>query len=282
MFLPQLPSLKNKHSLHTLRRAKALLGTVVEIVLITDDTNESLEEAMKEAFFAIALAEKCMNFYSPTSDIGRLNQTNEYIEIHDWTLSVLHHGEMYREATNGLFSIAANHDQPTPPIFFDSKNKKVQRLTNSKINLGGIAKGFAVDKAIEVLISYGIKKALINAGGDLRAIGEDAFTVHIRSPHELQSYAHCFDLKSSALATSCPTTTYQKKGGILTSDLIHPITQKFITQPISISVQASDCMTADAMTKVFFLADGPKQDFLIQEYQLNVFQFDGKEFLCLQ
>ena len=58
------------------------------------------------------------------------------------------------------------------------------------VDLGGIAKGFAVDRAIEVLRAQGISRALVNAGGDLAAFGPEPHLVHIRDPRSAAAPAH--------------------------------------------------------------------------------------------
>jgi thiamine biosynthesis lipoprotein len=71
-----------------------------------------------------------------------------------------------------------------------------------RIDLGGIAKGFAVDRAIDVLTGAGIPGGLVNAGGDLASFGPDGHRVHLRDPRDPRGVLGAVTVKDAALATS--------------------------------------------------------------------------------
>jgi FAD:protein FMN transferase len=132
------------------------------------------------------------------------------------------------------------------------KNCAVRFRRRLAIDLGGIAKGFAVDCAIEVLKNKGVRAGLVNAGGDLRAFGLQKETVRIRCPLEPSRAAGSIALQNRALATSATYFSRRKVAGRMCSELIDGRTQRPLIDDVSVTVAAEDCMTADALTKIVF------------------------------
>ena len=132
------------------------------------------------------------------------------------------------------------------------KNCAVRFRRRLTIDLGGIAKGFAVDCAVHALKQAGAQAGLVNAGGDLRAFGLQKETVRIRYPLDPGRAAGIVTLQNRALATSATYFSRKKCGAHLRSALIDGQTQQPFVDDVSISVAADDCMTADALTKIVF------------------------------
>jgi thiamine biosynthesis lipoprotein len=132
------------------------------------------------------------------------------------------------------------------------KNCAVRFRRGLTIDLGGIAKGFAVDCAINALKKAGVQAGFVNAGGDLRVFGLQKEAVRIRYPLDPTRAAGIVTLKNRALATSATYFSRRKFGGHVRSALIDGQTQQPFVDDVSISVAADDCMTADALTKIVF------------------------------
>jgi FAD:protein FMN transferase len=132
------------------------------------------------------------------------------------------------------------------------KNCAVRFRRHLTIDLGGIAKGFAVDCAVLALKQAGAQAGLVNAGGDLRAFGLQKETVRIRYPLDPGRAAGIVTLRNRALATSAIYFSRKKCGARLRSALIDGQSQQPFVDDVSISVAADDCMTADALTKIVF------------------------------
>ena len=117
------------------------------------------------------------------------------------------------------------------------------------IDLGGIAKGYAVDLACDALEQCGVVDYVVNAGGDLR-VGDAPTTVHVRHPRQPATTLALGVIQDSAIATSARYFAGKEER----EGLVHPIVAPAMAAPAgysgSISVRASDCMTADALTKV--------------------------------
>ena len=133
------------------------------------------------------------------------------------------------------------------------KDRSVRFRRPLTIDLGGIAKGFAVDCAINALRNANARAGLVNAGGDLRVFGLQEEAVRIRSPLDPSRPAGMVTLKNRALATSATYFSRKKSGGETRSALIDGQTQEPFVDNVSVTVAADDCMTADALTKIVFV-----------------------------
>jgi thiamine biosynthesis lipoprotein len=122
-----------------------------------------------------------------------------------------------------------------------------------RLDFGGIAKGYAVDLAVQMLQSQ-FENVAVNAGGDLRVAGLTPQFAHLRHPESPLYSAHTLSLQNAALATSA--AYFSRQVGPLgeVSALIDARTGAPYLGARSISVRACDCMSADALTKVVLFA----------------------------
>ena len=200
-------------SFATIKRARPLLGTLVEIRA----AGANVESAIERAFRAIERAHRAMSAQESTSDIARL-RSGRRDGLDPWTRRVLERAEEIRVASDGLFDCAA-----------------------CAFALDGIAKGFAVDRAIEVLRDAGVHSGAVNAGGDLRLFGAEMEDIYVRPPGTEQRLLNIGRTREAAVATSCSTLLVDPRGAA--------------RAPVSgITVIAADCTTADALTKPCMLA----------------------------
>jgi thiamine biosynthesis lipoprotein len=114
-----------------------------------------------------------------------------------------------------------------------------------------------VDQAVTVLRDWGITDALINVGGDLYAMGRSAdggpWRVGVRSPDRADRLVAAFDLEDAAVATSGDYLQYFEHAGRRYHHLLDPATaEPRVTAMRSITLQAPDCMTADAAATACF------------------------------
>jgi len=130
------------------------------------------------------------------------------------------------------------------------KNCTVRFRQRVIIDLGGIAKGFAVDRAVEALKRMRVSSGVVNAGGDLRVFGLKSEVIHLRHPVEPMRPAGAIKLRERALATSGIYFTQKRRGNAVVSSLINGRTCRSARKAISVSVAASACMMADALTKI--------------------------------
>lgn len=246
------------------RRAQPWLGTMVEI------SAEGSHDALTDAFAAIARVHGLMSFHDADSDVSRINRAGagEIIHVDRDTWEVLRVAADVGRLSGGAFDIACAPrlvawqllpaPQSTPPAVrkFDQvlaleQEGVVRKLAAGWIDLGGIAKGYAVDLAVECLQRAGVRGGCVNAGGDLRVFGELRLPVSIRSPRDPGLAAAVLELEDCALATSGSYFSSREVDGRVTvSALLDARDGTPIVTERSASVRAPRCVLADALTKV--------------------------------
>jgi len=149
------------------------------------------------------------------------------------------------------------------------------------LDLGGIAKGYMVDKAVQALKRNKINSALINAGGDIFCLGKFEgrdWKIGIRNPESLSVILKVIDAGNSAVATSGDYEQFFKYKGLVYSHIINPKTGYPVSNPVrSVTVSAPDAVTADGMaTALFILGKDKIPDFLYRKHpNLKVFVVQG-------
>jgi FAD:protein FMN transferase len=119
-----------------------------------------------------------------------------------------------------------------------------------KIDLGGIAKGFAVDRAVEALRRHGVADGLVNAGGDLRTFGPREHEIDIRDPRHPDRIMCRVALRNAALASSGSRFDPLRSGHLLNCAVIDPATAMPVRSIHGATVCAPSCVIADALTKL--------------------------------
>jgi FAD:protein FMN transferase len=250
------------------RRARPLLGTFVEIAG-HGKNGVQLECAIDAAFTSIAHVQRLMSFHDPLSEVSWINRHafNKSVRVHPWTWRVLKCAQEFSCQSNGLFDITTARQLvkwnylPPPNARLGSGSWRdivlddecgVRFRKRVIIDLGGIAKGFAVDRAVEALKRNGVVAGIVNAGGDLRTFGSALQLVHVRHPAEPRRIAGAVRLRERAMATS---GIYFERRKYRDND-VAPLVDGHTGQPgrelISVSVAAAECMVADALTKIVF------------------------------
>ena len=252
-----------------IRRCRPLLGTFVEVA--TSGTNAAnLERGINAAFAAVEKVHWLMSFHDPDSDVSRMNRDalTQSVIVHPWTWKVLETAQHLAHESNGVFDIAIARllasrgflpraecqpdNAATWRDIFLRKNCRVFFRRQLVIDLGGIAKGFAVDCAVAALKASGVKTGILNAGGDLRVFGPISRIVHVRHPAEPAFAAGAVCLSERAMATSGVYFARRRYRGHNVSPLLDGCTGRSARELISVSVAAAECMIADALTKIVF------------------------------
>ena len=248
------------------------MGTIVEVTLFGADT-QRCEEAFEDAFAAISLVERQMSFHDSSSILSRINSeaATSPVPADDATFRVLRMAKLFYSASKGLFDpTVAPHleragflpkssvnDQPPGASFDDVEllpGKRVRfRKPGIRLDLGGIAKGFAVDKAVSALRRKGMTSGLVNAGGDLRAFGSRPYVVGIRDSRQPEKISVSLVIKNRALATSAHYFASRLRPGAIAGPFVNPRLGRFRSTLASVSVAAKDALVADALTKVVML-----------------------------
>lgn len=271
------------------RRARPLLGTLVEVTACGPDA----EHAVAQAFRAVERVHDLMSYHDPASDLSRLNREAAFrpVTVDASTWQVLAAARAFSAASDGLFDISIapvltrlgylprRADFPRASGHADWRDiellpqEQVRFTRPLHIDLGGIAKGFAVDQAIATLQAHGVHMGRVNAGGDLRRFGGQAEAVHVRHPHAPTLLLPLAELGDGAAATSAGYFAPRRRDGRPISPHIHPRTGRALSAGISVTVLADDCMTADALTKIV-LADCPAALPVLEQFAARAILLD--------
>jgi len=256
----------------SVRRARPLLGTFVEICAAGPACEET-ERAVEAAFETVARVHRLMSFHDPESDVSRLNREASFasVTVDPWTHRVLEAAIDMHRHSGGVFDVAVapllQRLRLLPPD--DNKAAVGPRGTNTlnsiellsghrvrfggpgvRIDLGGIAKGFAVDRAVDTLRAYNQNKGLVNAGGDLFAFGPSPRGVHIRDPNEPRRPLCHINVANAALASSGRLFNPYDSSHAFGASVIDPVTQASTQEIAGATVRGPSCMVADALTKI--------------------------------
>ena len=263
------------------RRARPLLGTIVEVTA-GGASRRRLIEAVDGAFARVQRVHALMSFHGSDSDVSRLNREahRRSVAVHPWTHRVLRAAQRIAARTDGLFDCTVapslvrwgylpqhRFGRATDGTWRDIaclSGRRVRFRRPVCIDLGGIAKGFAVDQAVEALQRRGAAWGCVNAGGDARVFGRRRHTVHLRDPIHPGAFHVLRDLPATALATSATYFSRKRLGRRRLAPIVHPSTDRPYDSAASVSVFASRCLVADALTKPVLLSDRP--DAILQRF----------------
>lgn len=280
---------------NSVRRARPLLGTFVEIAAAGAKPGD-MRTGIAVAFDVIAQVHGLMSFHEATSDVARLNREAwaRPVGVHPWTYRVVEAGlDIYRRSA-GAFDIAV------APVLQDLKllprwdharssgggakhssgrstSAAIELLSDCRIrfhnagvcvDLGGIAKGFAVDCAVNALKEHGVPSGAVNAGGDLAVFGVDSETVSIRDPRNPARMMLGLKIADRALASSGRRFDPLRCLHPTAMATIDPRTRSAAKMVVGATVVAPSCMTADALTKAVML-DGSSAGGLLEQYRAS-------------
>lgn len=137
------------------------------------------------------------------------------------------------------------------------EHRKLQFLDSDlRIDLGGIAKGYAVDRAIDIARSCGINQAMISAGGDSRIIGDKRgrpWIIGIRHPRKSDEVVLVLPLSDTAISTSGDYERFYIENGKRVHHIINPSTGRSAQASWSATVTGADAMTTDALSTTIFV-----------------------------
>lgn len=255
-----------------IRRLRPLLGTFVEVA-VAGAAVADMAAAVEAAFAAIGTVHRLMSFHDEESDVSRLNHGGfeAATGVHRWTFQVLEAALEIHRSSNGQFDIriapALQQLGLLPYRAGDlahdaaliSGHGEIELLAGdrvrfgdraTRIDLGGIAKGFAVDRAIDVLRDFGMPSGLVNAGGDMAVFGPRGHMVTVRDPGQPSRVLCRIELRDAAIASSGARFDPFRSLEVWAPAVIDPVSGEPVYGVIGATVRAPSCLFADALTKV--------------------------------
>jgi len=256
-----------------LTRCRPLLGTFVEI---TGDEGAAIEAA----FAAIERVHELMSAHQPDSDVSRINcfAHERAVQVHPWTAAVIERALYWSKQSGGAFDIvaagAAAVDSGYLPRHSAQPKPECRSWTGLRvadcsvgiaapgcIDIGGIAKGFAVDRAVDAMKAAGSQCGLVNAGGDIAGFGRQPWPVQVVEPATRQAVANVA-VVNGAVATS----SVQPDGSA-------PHLPMRSAGLRSATVCAPNATDADALTKVL-LSGSPLAAICLELVEARAFVID--------
>jgi thiamine biosynthesis lipoprotein len=272
-------------------RARPWLGTIVAMRAGGLAEADALA-AIERAFAEIAQIHRCMSFHEPGSDLSRLHRAGgDAVAVDPRTFDVLSRALAFARESDGLFDPGIARQLvdwallPTPELAgvvdVDASWREIELLDDGRvrlrrplwIDLGGIAKGYAVDRALAILRAAGCTHASVNAGGDLARFGESGERV-VLDPGGEENHV-MIDLRDGAVATSAGGALAHRVRGRWRGAHLDGRTRRAVGIRQSVSVVASSCCTADALTKIV-LADARVAAKLLRAHDAKAWAFDAR------
>ena len=265
---------------------QAIMGTSVRVELWHEDAKAG-RAAIAAVMDEMHRIDALMSPYKPDSELSRINReaAKHAVRISREQFDLIARAIEFSELSGGAFDITfasvgymydyrrgvepseAQIAQALPGINYrhlvlDRAQTTIRFAREGvRIDLGGIAKGHAVDRGIALLKKRGIRHAIVQAGGDSRVLGDKRgrpWNVAIRDPRNRENVVAVIPLVDAAISTSGDYERYFiKKGGERVHHILDPKTGKSAHGVISVSVIAPDATTTDGLTKSVFLK-GPE------------------------
>jgi thiamine biosynthesis lipoprotein len=274
---------------------EAIMGTRISVQLWHQDKHQG-EAAVQAVMDEFRRLDKKLSPYIESSELALVNRTaaREPTIISQEFFRLLETSLLYSELTEGAFditfaSIGHRYDyrkgiKPTDSLIeqalplIDYRNIRLDAAKGSvffekpgvRIDLGGIAKGYAVDRGIELLQQKGIAHALISAGGDSRLLGDHRgrpWHIGIQAPRNKERMAVMLPLADSAISTSGDYERFFEQDGIRYHHIISPKTGRSADTLQSVTIIGPNATRTDALSTSVFVLGAEKGMALINRLE---------------
>lgn len=266
-------------------RSDQVMGTRITVSLWTDDEAAAARGAAA-VFEEFRRIDRLMTSWLEDSDVSRINAAAgvRAVKVDPEVIAVIRKAQEVARVTNGAFDITVGafrglwkFDQdkdgtiPDPAavrarlplvgyrdLQVDAGRRTVKlRRKGMRITLGGVAKGYAVDRAVKLLQAQGFADFILQAGGDLYVSGrrgDRAWRVGIRDPRGAEGTTFAVaEIENQTFSTSGDYERSVIKDGVRYHHILDPATGKPATRSRSVTVMAADAFTADAWSTALFV-----------------------------
>jgi len=264
-----------------LRREESVMGTAINVELWCEDRAGGVA-AIDAVMAEMHRIDHAMSPHKDDSELSRINRDAGHcaVALSDEMVDLLGRAAEFAALSGGAFDItyaAVGHlfdyRQRVRPseaalaearksvghrhLVLDAKAKTVRfGLPGMRIDLGGFAKGHAVDNAARILHRRGIRHANVSAGGDSRVIGDRRgrpWSIGIRDPRHADRMVAVLPLEDVSISTSGDYERFFDADGVRFHHLIDPSTGRSPDGVHSVTVLADDGLTSEALSKAVFV-----------------------------
>jgi len=259
------------------------MDTVIDYTILAE-SHETAQQMMLSAQDEMDRISDLLWEENPKSEIYRFNLAKDSIHTTEEVYQLLERAKQYYKDTQTIFDISIKavlakyqfgSEKPTPPtpeqilkafnaVGFNNVTLAHQSgdyivskdVSGVRLAVGGIAKGYAVDRAMEILRGKNLSAALINAGGDLYCLGTkngNPWRVGIQEPRNTNGLAEVLQMRESAVATSGDYQRYYMENGVRYHHILNPSTGLPARQSRSATIVSSNTEQADAFATALFI-----------------------------
>jgi thiamine biosynthesis lipoprotein len=267
-------------------RTEAIMGTRIYVQVWAEDPakgNEAIDAVMAD----MRRIDDLMSHYKPDSQLSRINQlgNQQPVQVDKELFDLIKLSTYYSQITEGAFDITyasvgymydyPKHVHPTEAqiksalpsvnwrnILFDEGHHTIRfEHPGMRIDLGGIGKGYAVDRGIDILKARGVQHAVVTAGGDTRILGDHMgrpWLVAIRHPDDPNKVVTRIPLSDTAMSTSGDYERYFDEDGVRYHHIIDPHTGHSANKVRSATILAPTATETDGLSKTAFVLGAEK------------------------
>jgi thiamine biosynthesis lipoprotein len=262
-----------------------VMGTIATFAVVHRDEREA-HAAIDAAMDELRRVERIMTRFTTTSEIGQVNlaAARGPVVVGHETAHVVSEALRWADATDGaydpaiggataLWDVTHRHEPPSPERVARLAGRAFHRAVevdthrgspvvlyrdhDAQLDLGSIAKGYGVDRAVSALRQHGVTSAIVEAGGDLYALGTapggDAWRVGIQDPDDDRALIGTIDVADAGVATSGTYRQFFRYRGRRYHHLLDPVTGAPRATPLrSLTILADRCMHADVAATALF------------------------------
>ena len=264
-----------------MRKDADIMGTRISVELFHTDpalARQGIDTVLRE----MRRIDAAMSPYKKNSELARLNATaaQQPFAISRELFLLIRRSQEFSEMTAGAFDITfasvgflydyRNRKRPDPmqqeqaaalinyrQLVLDNDSATVSfGEPGMRIGLGGIAKGYAVDRCISLLQALGITQALVTAGGDSRMIGDRwgrPWSIGVRDPRDEDKLTAVIPLQDVAVSTSGDYQRYFEEDGVRYHHIINPSSGDSARALQSVTIIGPDTLTTDALSTSVFV-----------------------------
>lgn len=268
-------------------RQSTVMETFVSITVYDKDLPlEGINSLIDSVFWEISRIEGMMTDYSDTSEVGRINNGagKDTISVSAELAQLIRRSLAYSTESGGSFDISIGplvkgwdflNSDPKVPTRLQIRTmrrlvdfNKIRAQDNRvwlegramRIDLGSIAKGYAVDRSLAILERNGVNRAIVDLGGNLGVLWDgkkpqesDVVEILIRHPRKEGKFFGSFRMGGGGVSTSGDYQRYFMHDGVRYHHILDPVTGYPAPDVVSVTVVAPDATTADALSTMIFV-----------------------------
>ena len=262
-------------------RDEAIMGTAIHVELWSEDERDA-QCAITAVMDEMHRIDHTMSPHKPESELSRINRdaAREAVPLSAEMYRLIERALEFSRFSDGAFDISFasvgnlyDYRAGTAPsaealarglaaigwqhLILDAKTRSLRfGREGMRIDLGGFAKGHAVDNAVAILAELGVRHAIVSAGGDSRVLGDRRgrpWSVAIRDPRREGGVVAVLPLEDTAISTSGDYERYFERDGVRCHHLIDPRSGRSPDALRSVTILAPDGLTAEGLSKTVFV-----------------------------